>query len=427
MRILVLTSMFPPHHYGGYELLCEDVVTRWRASGHDVNVLTTTMRVPGVDGPADDRAVHRDLDFYYRDSLVVRPGFIERLRIERQNQRSLAAALADVRPDVVSVWHMGAMSMGLLTTLARRSVPMVFVIGDLWPLYGPETDAWMRPFVRRPVAGRWAERITGLPATLGEVSARAAWTFASEWLRDVTQARSLFKPEVSAVVPHGIDLDVFRPAATSHEWHWRLAYMGRLDERKGVHFAVKALAHLPRGASLAICGRGDPTYVDTLRSLARELGVQDRVLFGEARRNELSGRYADADVVLFPPTWEEPFGLVPLEAMACGTPLVATATGGSAEFLVDEANALIVPRADERAIAEAVLRLERNEALRSRLVSGGLATAELFGVDRFAAALEEWHRSAIDRFRGGTPPTSPTARDELQRRGITDQKRGSQR
>ena len=53
-RMLVLTNMYPPHHYGGYELSCRDVVDRWRARGHDIEVLTTTMRVPGVADPPEE-------------------------------------------------------------------------------------------------------------------------------------------------------------------------------------------------------------------------------------------------------------------------------------------------------------------------------------------------------------------------------------
>src|SRR5205814_9484261 len=64
-RILVITNMYPPHHYGGYELACRDVVGRWRRRGHEVTVLTTTMRLPGGLGGESPR-VRRQLDLYYR-------------------------------------------------------------------------------------------------------------------------------------------------------------------------------------------------------------------------------------------------------------------------------------------------------------------------------------------------------------------------
>ena len=54
-KTLLITSMYPPHHYGGYELSCQDVVERWRARGHDITVLTSGLTVDGVETPADER------------------------------------------------------------------------------------------------------------------------------------------------------------------------------------------------------------------------------------------------------------------------------------------------------------------------------------------------------------------------------------
>ena len=88
--------------------------------------------------------------------------------------------------------------------------------------------------------------------------------------------------------------------------------------------------------------------------------------------------YGRADAVLFLPTWPEPWGLVPLEAMACGTPVIATGTGGSAEFLDHERNCLLVAPNDPPAVADAVRRLAGDPALRERLRAGGLETAARF-------------------------------------------------
>ncbi len=91
--------------------------------------------------------------------------------------------------------------------------------------------------------------------------------------------------------------------------------------------------------------------------------------------------------MLFPVTWPEPFGLVPLEAMACGRPVVATATGGAAEYLRDGENCLIVPVDDPQSLAAAVQRLAADEALRAGLVAGGHATAARLTQDAWVAAV----------------------------------------
>ncbi|MGH2726757.1 MAG: glycosyltransferase family 4 protein, partial [Actinomycetota bacterium] len=62
-RILVITNMYPPHHLGGYELSCRDVVNRWRAMGHAVTVLTSDLKTDGATRPEDEAGVRRDLSF----------------------------------------------------------------------------------------------------------------------------------------------------------------------------------------------------------------------------------------------------------------------------------------------------------------------------------------------------------------------------
>src|ERR1051325_6404642 len=107
MRVLALSNMYPPHNYGGYELSCRDVMERFRSRGHDVTVLTTTVRVAGVAEDRGERArgVRRDLTFYWDDHRLLAPPLRERLRIERRNQDALRRVLEETSPGVVSVWN----------------------------------------------------------------------------------------------------------------------------------------------------------------------------------------------------------------------------------------------------------------------------------------------------------------------------------
>jgi glycosyltransferase involved in cell wall biosynthesis len=169
--------------------------------------------------------------------------------------------------------------------------------------------------------------------------------------------------------------------------------VGRIDERKGIGTAVEALAHLPDQARLTVLGSGDERYMAELRELCARTGVRERVGFGLRPRDELPAAYAEADALLFPVRWEEPWGLVPLEAMAVGTPVVATGTGGSGEYMRDGDNALVVGReAGPEELAAAVRRLAEEPALRRRLRENGMATAAGFTErgynESIAAALE---------------------------------------
>jgi D-inositol-3-phosphate glycosyltransferase len=164
-----------------------------------------------------------------------------------------------------------------------------------------------------------------------EFSRDSAVLFATRFLRERTEQRSpLALPDRRAVVYGGIDERVFTPCV-KQSFSWRLLFAGRVEPRKGVHVAVEAMADLPDRCVLDIVGSWDDEYVASLYALADRLAVADRVRFhGQLPRGELARRIGEADVFVFPVVWEEPFGMAPLEAMACGTPVVGTATGGSA-------------------------------------------------------------------------------------------------
>ena len=417
LGVLVLTNMYPPHHYGGYELSCRDVMVRLAARGHDVTVLTSTARVEGVGDPPGERAagVRRDLTIYWDDHVLQSPPVWRRFAIERANQRALAEAVAQARPDVVSVWNMGAMSLGLLTSVAERGIPMVLAVCDDWLVYGPKLDAWHRLFLHRPRLARLAGSVTGVRTTLPDLGAEAG-CFVSDFTRRRAEAESAWSFERSTVVHSGIERAEFDPGAEPADprpWGWRLLYVGRLDERKGIETLLRAMATLPPEARLDVLGRGDAAFRRRLDALVGELGLDGRVRFDVVDRAALAERYRAADVCVFPSEWDEPFGLVPVEAMACGTPVVGTGRGGSGEFLLDGWNALRFDAGDAGALTSAVRRLAGDAELRRRLVAGGRATAELLDTDRLADVFEAWHVAAAGRFRDGTPADRPTFAEVL--------------
>ena len=172
-------------------------------------------------------------------------------------------------------------------------------------------------------------------------------------------------------------------------WGWRLAYVGRIDPRKGIDLAIRALGELPDAATLAVDGWGDEEHLAELRSLVDELGLGERVSFSRSARSDLAGVYAAADAVLFPVRWDEPWGLVPLEAMSVGRPVVATGRGGSGEYLAAGENCLLFDpdEGGAPALAAALRRLAEDDALRERLRAGGRATAAKLTEDAFNGAV----------------------------------------
>lgn len=392
MRALVVTSLYPPQALGGYEKSCEDVVDRWIANGHAVDVLCTSTRFDAELADEPQPHVHRTLEWYWSDHQVVRPPLRRRIAIEHNNQRALADALAR-EPDVVSFWAMGGMSLGLITTCIDGDYPVVLVVEDDWLVYAPNIDAWVSAWCRRP---RWLGRLAGqlldLPTTPPELPAEAPVVFASEYLRRRAADDAAMSFGASEIVPLGTDPSDFptrRPG--DRPWLGKLLSVGRIEPRKGFDTAIQALAELP-DATLRIVGPGVDEHVAALRAMAAELGVADRLTIDAAvSRAEIASAYAEADAFLFPSRWDEPFGMVPLEAMTQATPVIATRRGGSAEFLTDGLNCIEVPSDDPAAIAAAVRALAKDDSLRRRLVNGGLTTSAAYRIDRFADELERIH------------------------------------
>ncbi len=406
--------MYPPHHLGGYELSCQDVVARWRKQGHEVVVLTSDLRLEDAHAQSDEQDVKRTLRFYWKDHKILRPPLRQSLRIERWNQARLEEAIEELKPDVVSAWNMGAMSLGLLQTIGDLRIPQVWVVCDDWLIHGPIIDRWTNLFRRSRIAARVARSVFGVPARFDPRSYEPAVCFVSETIRSRAIEHASWTPKRSMIAYTGIDHSDFplrEPQA--RPWSWKLLYVGRIEERKGVHVAVEALALLPGEARLTIAGPPDDRYLPGLEKRIKELGLGDRVTFENLPRAALPDVYASADAFLFPVLWDEPFGLVPLEAMACATPVVATGTGGSKEFLFDEVNCLITPPGDVAALSRAIERLAAERDLRQRLVTAGSKTAQKLSVDEYARVLEDWHRAAAKNFAEGDPPRRIPLEDVL--------------
>jgi glycosyltransferase involved in cell wall biosynthesis len=187
-------------------------------------------------------------------------------------------------------------------------------------------------------------------------------------------------PRSVSVVPSGVNTDSFTPegpAAPRTEVP-RLLVIGRLVPRKGLGDVLAALARLPDAEVVVVGGPGadelatDPSAAAVLEQ-AVGLGVADRVrLVGRADRNEVRAWIRSADVVVCAP-WYEPFGIVPLEAMACGVPVVGTAVGGLVDTVVDGRTGLLVPPRCPEQLAAALGTLLADPARRARMGAAGRA------------------------------------------------------
>jgi D-inositol-3-phosphate glycosyltransferase len=206
------------------------------------------------------------------------------------------------------------------------------------------------------------------------------------------------------VVPCGVDLGLFRPdgPVEPHDpGRSRLLVVSRLVERKGIGNVITALAELP-ATGLVVAGgppahrlAGDPE-ARRLAGLAERLGVAHRVrLRGQVAPADLPALYRSADLVVCVP-WYEPFGIVPLEAMACGVPVVASAVGGLVDSVVDGVTGVHVPPRRPDLLAGALAGVLADPAGRTRLGTAGARRARRrYGWDRIARATLEVYAGLV--------------------------------
>ncbi|MEU5288356.1 glycosyltransferase [Streptomyces sp. NPDC020755] len=195
-------------------------------------------------------------------------------------------------------------------------------------------------------------RRLAIEAAIGRACRRVLATCADEVAELI--AMGVDRDRVS-VVPCGVDPRHFAPVADAPRaaaGPRRLLAVGRLVRRKGFDRAIAALAAVP-DAELLIAGGPEADLLfaepeaERLRKVAEEHGVADRVtLLGAVAHDRMPRLMSGADLVLSLPDYE-PFGIVPIEAMACRTPVVATAVGGHLDTVVDGVTGALVPPADD--------------------------------------------------------------------------------
>jgi glycosyltransferase involved in cell wall biosynthesis len=203
------------------------------------------------------------------------------------------------------------------------------------------------------------------------------------------------RAEQIALIPSAVDTDRFKPVDKSSARRKLeidpsaeiIVYVGRIVPRKDVRNVVQALARLKARRlaagnttmpSLLVIGgeteRPDPVAtpeIGVLRALASELGVLDQVRFvGRRQPDELHLWYAAADVAVTTP-WYEPFGLTPLEAMACGAPVIGSRVGGIAFTVADGETGFLVPPRDPNALCVRIEEILEDPARRMRMGQAG--------------------------------------------------------
>jgi D-inositol-3-phosphate glycosyltransferase len=369
---------------GGQNVAVAELSTALLRRGHEVVVYTRR------DDPDIPERVETDKGFAVVHVPAGPPRALpkdELLQHMPEFGRFLATQWAAWRPDVTHA-HFWMSGLATMSAAARHGIPAVqtfHALGVVKRLHQGVDDT--SPDERIGLESRIARGIDWVAATCSD---------------EVAELVRMGRPRSRmSVVPCGVDIDEFTPwgpTATTGKPH-RIVSVGRLVPRKGFDTMIRAMRHIP-DTELVIVGGPDKSELDAdpealrLQRLAAQIGVVDRVhLYGSVSREDMPMLLRSADVVAATP-WYEPFGIVPLESMACGVPVVTSAVGGMLDTVVDNVTGRHVPPKDPGKCANAINPILWDSHLRSTLGDAGRRrVCEHYSWDRVAEGMADIYQS----------------------------------
>jgi len=358
MKVVIVSQAYYPRP-GGVSEHVHHTAAELRRRGHHVTIVTSHCA-----GAAPDPDTIR----IGRNMLVPINGAWVNMTVGTNLRRELATVFDRLEPDVIHTHCPLAPTLPLLTLgVAPASAR---VVGTF---HAAASSSLGYRIARRPLA-RAARRLDSRIA----VSAAA-----------VDLATTYF-PGRYDVIPNGVDCTRFSPTRSPIrelcDGAFNILFVGRLDRRKGLKYLFRAVALASRRTRrrLRLIVVGDDGL--RRRALPRMPASVEVIFAGLVDRDMLPRYFVSGDVFVSPATERESFGIVLLEAMASGVPVVGTSIPGYLTVLRDRRNALVVPPRNSIALAESLVELIENRQLRERLSTEGLRCAA-----RYA-----WHR-VVDR------------------------------
>ena len=410
MLILHLSWEYPPIVYGGLGRHVHALAEEQAAQGHEVVVITQTEDAPGTEEIAGVTVIRapRDVPIVPLDNTNLLSWVAG---LEHSMTRSVVRLSQDWRPDVIHAhdWMVAHVAATAGLTFERP------LVTTFHATEAGRHQGWLPP---------------GLPESIHAVE----WWLAANSTRVITcsahmrwETNRLFGVDLqkSDVVPNGIDpskWSVDESLATQcRRQHTNggplIVFTGRLEWEKGIHILLDAmvlLRELHPGVRLAVAGKGGKSA--ELRKQARRLKLGKSVSFvGWLPEDELHALVAGADIAVVPSLYE-PFGLVALEAVALGTPIVVSDTGGLTEIADDDRVGLTFLRGDAESLATTLdSALVDTEETRKRVSAASRALSDRYSWERVAEATDRTYESAIAHWdEAGAPevpdrPPSPPA------------------
>ncbi len=346
MRILVVTSHYPPVMMGGYERECAAVVDHLRRH-HEVQVLTSSHAHRSVGREPGVSRVLPLLPGNWRGSLMAP-------LVARRSAMLTIRAMRRFNPDLIYYWNGAQLPFAVMVAVSRSRLPVAFRICEHWFGRIATHDQFARHLIPgdRGLRFAWAKLIrlinrdsilqldspTSHPATI-------SWN--SRFLCEVTTTPAtvdaLFQEVIYPALPQG---DRFAGGKRHPSARPTILFVGRVTREKGILVACRALAQLRNrydvDADLIVAGPIERTVEHELRHEAVELEVEKNIeIRGELGPDGIGALLQSAHALVVPSIWQEPAGLVCVEAALARVPIVASRSGGIPELVRDRRDGLL--------------------------------------------------------------------------------------
>jgi phosphatidylinositol alpha-mannosyltransferase len=372
MKIALVTPYDYPYPGGVTEHILH-LDREFRALGHETRIIAPSS---SPEGSLDLNVIKVNGEvtpFRFNGSSA-------RISLTPEIDQHVEAILGSEQFDVVHIHEPEIPAVSLLALMHSKTV----TVGTFHAYI--ETHGWAAyayPLAMLPVLGRLDGRI-----------------FVSSPLREKIAA---FFPGESRVIPNGIDYAFYaathiQPLPEFQDGRPNILFVGRMDERKGYRHLLRAYPYIKQRfpeARLLVVGAYQTAEVAAYVSEARRLGLSDIHYIGKVLPEDLARYYRTATVFVAPSTGSESFGIVLLEAMAAGVPIVASDITGYRSVLSQHQEGLLVEPGNELAIAGAITSLLEDPQMRSRMAKNGQRTAQQYDWKVVAPSIFDYYCDLI--------------------------------
>jgi glycosyltransferase involved in cell wall biosynthesis len=377
MRIALIPSAYAPA-VGGVEELTRRIAQHLIGRGHAVEVWT--IRHP-AELPAAELIDSVTVRRFDTPLPAARAASLLRIGPEAAGAMLvLRRAVRSFRPDVLHVQCFSANGVYAAALSRTLGVPLVVSLQG-------ETVMDDRDIYKHSVSLR-----LGLRAGLRQA---AAVTGCSQFVLDDAVGRFGLDPARGQVIPNGVDLDGDLPTEPLDlPFSSFVLGLGRVVEKKGFDLLIDAFAQLERD-NLGLVIGGDGPALATLRNIVSSLGLGGRVVLpGMLSRGQVAWAMANAALFVMP-SRVEPFGIVALEGLMAGCPVIVSSRGGASEVIRDGRDGLVVDPFDPGALSAAIERILGDESLSKRLIDNGRVRIAEFSWDRITDRYVEAYKRVV--------------------------------